>query len=122
MAATVADYIVVSKTGVDLQVGSDLDKDFNFSVPGSAAVGERAVLMLMVNTTNTDNLKADVRINGHNVFTYGPSDTNLARPFHAVLDGGVLKTGSNKMEVVISGSSGRFRATDLVQLFQNNVP
>ncbi|WP_320784602.1 hypothetical protein [Streptomyces sp. CRN 30] len=122
MASTVGDYVVVSKTGFNRTIGGDIDQDFAFSLPSSAAVQQSAVLMIMVDTTATQALKADVLLNGTKVLTYGPSGADLVRPLYAAVAGGVLKPGSNTLTIRIGGTAGRFKASDLLLMFQNNVP
>ncbi len=122
MAGTVADYVVITDAELDLKLGADSDEDFDFEIPPTAAVAQRAILALMVNSAGSANdLKSEVSINGIKVFTYGPTDANLTRPFHEIVSGNVLRIGANNIKIRVVSGKGTFRVSDILIWFQNNV-
>ena len=125
MAGTVADYVVVSDAPTDLKISGDIDKEFSFSIPSTAAVAtQHSILSLMVNSTGAVNdLKANISINGVKVWGYGPTETDLTRSFHEVVKTteNALKIGSNMLTVKVESGQGTFRVSDIVVWFQNNV-
>jgi|KBSSwiStaDraftv2_1062776.scaffolds.fasta_scaffold483388_2 hypothetical protein len=124
--ATVANYVVISDNPTDLKIGDNADnsKEFTFSIPNNAAVtAQHSILSLMVNSMGTVKaLKANISINGVNVWGYGPTDTDFTRPFHEVVRASdqALKIGSNMLRVKLESGQGTFRVSDIVVWFQNN--
>jgi hypothetical protein len=82
---SIADYTIISASPFTLQVGGDIDRDFTFSIPSTVSLTSSAILGFMVTTNGADNLKVHVSINGVQVFSYGPSDTNITRFFQKVV-------------------------------------
>jgi hypothetical protein len=127
MAGTVAGYVVVSDAPSDLKIGDNQVnvKDFDFPIPDNAAVTKQhSILSLMVHSMGSAKaLKANVSINGVNVWSYGPTDADLTRPFHEVVKGSenALKIGPNRLKVTLESGQGTFRVSDIVVWFQNNV-
>jgi hypothetical protein len=128
MAGTVADYIVLLDDPIDILINAH--EDFEFNIPSSAFVGpdvegrtQDPILMLMVNYTGAaiNDLKANASINDKNVWNYGPTDTELTRPFHEVVPAKLLKTGKNKLTVKVESGQGKLRVSDIVVWFQNKV-
>jgi hypothetical protein len=129
--ATVANYVVISDRPTDLKIGDNADNsaEFSFPIPADAAIAaaqksEHPILSLMVNSMGAAKaLKANISINGVNVWNYGPTDADLARPFHEVVKktDQALKIGSNMLRVKLESGQGTFRVSDIVVWFQSNV-
>ena len=129
--ATVANYVVISDRPTDLKIGDNADNsaEFPFLIPAGAVItaaqqSQHPILSLMVNSMGAAKaLKANISINGVNVWNYGPTDADLTRPFHEVLrkKDQPLKIGSNTLRVKLESGQGTFRVSDIVVWFQSNV-
>jgi hypothetical protein len=127
--AVVADYVVVIDKPFDLKSSGPAEKFLNFTLPSTLVYDKRApgILWYMVNSTGSMNdLKAEVRINAKVVSGYGPSDTDLSRPFHEVLsapeaEGNILIPGDNSIEFQVISGKGTFRVSDVIIFFRNQV-
>jgi hypothetical protein len=133
MAGTVAGYVVVSDASSELKIGDNQVnvKDFDFTIPDNAAVTKQpSILSLMVHSMGAAKaLKANVSIRPPGeqkfiqVWSYGPTDADLTRPFHEVVktNQNALKIGTNRLKVTLESGQGTFRVSDIVVWFQNNV-
>jgi hypothetical protein len=129
--ATVANYVVISDRPTDLKIGDNADNsaEFPFPIPADAAIAtaqqsQHPILSFMVNSMGAAKaLKANISINGVNVWSYGPTDADLTRPFHEVVKktDQALKIGSNMLRVKLESGQGTFRVSDIVVWFQSNV-
>lgn len=104
----------------EVKSGGDIDKEFTFVIPPSAQRQLPFILQLMVQTLGANDLRVGVSINGSQIFNYGPSDTNLTRPFHDVVSAQVLNVGNNKLKVALLSGKGTFRFSNIVVWFQDN--
>ena len=131
MPGTVADYIVLSDGPVPddngLQVNHDTDWDLDFAIPDTADL-RAPILMVKINSTGPMNdLKAPFTVNGTNIFTYGPTDTDLTRPLHEVMPNGLLAHSSlqnpkpNKIKIGPVSGQGKSLVSDIILWFQNKV-
>jgi hypothetical protein len=129
--ATVANYVVISDRPTDLKIGDNADNsaEFSFPIPADAAIAgaqqsQHPILSFMVNSMGAAKaLKANISINDVNVWSYGPTDADLTRPFHEVVKktDKALKIGSNMLRVKLESGQGTFRVSDIVVWFQSNV-
>src|SRR5215204_1809982 len=113
---TVVDYAPNTASGKILSSG-DIDVDFTYGIPANA-MSNSCILEFMVNTSSSSNLKVEAKLNsgGAPIFTYGPTSTNITRPFQKIFSG--LKPGEvNKVTFRIVGGAGVFEIGDSVIWF-----
>ena len=117
----VADYSIVSDGNVDLKIGGDIDRTFDFNIPTTAVLNQSAILSFQLDTGTggtPSGLKWRADINGTKIGGW----THNARDFCAVQEvfgGSVLKKGSNSATVTVESGTGTLRVSDIVVWFQN---
>jgi hypothetical protein len=118
----IADYIAHSGSG-KIIAGGDLDVDFVFGGMNTGGVGSGCVATFMVKTENANELKVQLRLGGQEgpvVWSYGPSDSNLTRPFQQVFNG-LTVAGENRLHFRIVGGTGAMSITNVVVWFQRDI-
>ena len=118
----IADYLAHAGSAKILSPG-DIDVDFAFGGLGSGGVGSSCVASFMVNTESANDLKVQCRLGGQTgpvIWSYGPSDTNLMRPFQQIFNG-FIAGGPNTLHFRIVGGTGAMSITNLVVWFQRDV-
>jgi hypothetical protein len=115
----VADYAILSDGKLEMRIGGDIDKSFSFSLPNSADLNSRGILMFMLDTVNPDNLKFHIDINGKRVFD-GRYNSDVFHSVHEVVQTGVLKAGSNTCTIVLDSGAGKLQVGDVCVMYQNN--
>jgi hypothetical protein len=88
-----------------------------FEAP-NVVVGMVGLLQVQVQTENTNGLKAVIKVNHKNVFTYGPSSTNLGRVLQAVVPTGTFKVGQNTIEGEVLTGSGSLNVNSIAIWWQ----
>jgi hypothetical protein len=119
-----ANYKTILDDPKDLKVGADTDWDLDFNLPNTMAIDKTAVLTFMVQSTGggSQGLHAKVYINGHDLFTYGPTNTDLSRPFQVLFQDPthpILQKGNNNIAIKLLGGLGTFRFSDVVVWFKD---
>ncbi len=76
MPGPFADYWIATPAQVPL---STTEKNLATIQVPNAVTGMVGLIQVQVHTENTSGLKAVLKINGKNVFTYGPSSTNMSQ-------------------------------------------
>jgi hypothetical protein len=119
----IADYMAHPGTAKIL-TGGDVDVDFVFGGMGAGGVGSSCVATFMVNTTNSPNdLRVQCRLGGQAgplIWSYGPTDTQLTRPFQQIFNG-LTVAGPNTLHFRIVGGTGAMDITNLVVWFQRDI-
>lgn len=125
--ATAADYAIATfgPKGDEPQIleGPGDQPEFEFEIPDNAMViaprWYEGVLWYMVHSTGAVNqIKVEVSINGQLVNGYGPTSTDLTRPFHEIVNKGILKKGLNKVMFKYVSGKGKFQVSDIVIFFK----
>jgi hypothetical protein len=98
--------------------------EFRIPLPDEAWVGDdransyEGILWYMVHSTgNVNQIKVEVSINGKLVNTYGPTSTDLTRPFHEIVNKGILQKGLNKVMFNYISGQGKFQVSDIIVFF-----
>jgi hypothetical protein len=118
----IADYMAHLGTAKILTTG-DIDVDFVFGGMGTGGVGSSCVATFMVNTEASNNLKVQCRLGGQGgpvIWSYGPTDTNLTRPFQQVFNG-LTAAGPNTLHFRVVDGAGAMSITNLVVWFQRDI-
>jgi hypothetical protein len=115
----VADYSILSDGKLEMKIGADIDKTLSFSLPKSADLNQRGILMFMLDTVHPDNLKFHIDINGKKVFT-GQYSSDVYHSVHEVINTGILKAGSNTCTFTVDGGKGALQVGDVTVWYQNN--
>ena len=115
MAGPFADYWIAIPAQVPL---STTEKNLATIQAPNAVTGMVGLMQVQVHTENTSGLKAVLKINGKNVFTYGPSSTNMSRVLQAVIPGGTLKVGDNLIEGEVVAGSGSLTVNSMAIFWQ----
>ena len=118
----IADYMAHPGTAKILTTG-DIDVDFVFGGMGTGGIGSGCVATFMVNTESSNDLKVQCKLGsqiGPVIWSYGPSDTNLIRPFQQVFSG-LTVAGPNNLHFRIVGGAGAMSITNLVVWFQRDI-
>ena len=117
----IADYSVISDNKVALQIGGDIDHDFNFTLPVGAHLGSRSVLAFMLDTkSDPDDLRFHVEINGTNVFN-ARFNSDVFQPLHEVIGANVLRHGTNNINFVVDSGDGVAEISDVVLWWQRDI-
>ena len=118
----IADYMAHSGSAKILTTG-DIDVDFVFGGMGTGGIGSGCVATFMVNTESSNDLKVQCKLGGQAgpvIWSYGPSDTNMTRPFQQVFNG-LTVAGPNNLHFRIVGGTGAMSITNLVVWFQRDI-
>ena len=118
----IADYMAHSGSAKILTTG-DIDVDFVFGGMGTGGVGSGCVATFMVNTETSNDLKVQCKLGGQAgpvIWSYGPTDTNLTRPFQQIFNG-LTVAGPNTLHFRIVGGTGAMSITNLVVWFQRDI-
>ena len=131
--AIASDYAIArfGKTGdepLSLTQAGD-NPSFTFDVPQNADLTKRSpgILWYMVHSTGSvAQIKVDVSINGKAVTSYGPTSTDLTRPFHEIVghdanDVAILKKGTNTVTFKYVSGVGTFKVSDIIVFFKVQV-
>jgi hypothetical protein len=115
----VADYRVISDSGVTIQTGGDIDRDFNFNLGTAVQHGQDSVLQFfMVSGSNANNLSFQFAINGTPVRTINVTGNHFAS-IHEVARS--TRDNDNRLSVRITGGSGSVTLADIVLWVQRSV-
>lgn len=76
------------------------------------------ILQVEIQTEGTSGLKAVIRINGKNVFSYGPSSTNLTRVLQTIIPSDTLNLKNNMITGEVVAGSGTLRVRNLAIWWQ----
>jgi hypothetical protein len=120
MAATIADYAVLSDNTVTLQIGSDIDHTFPFTLPSNLNPGAKAVMTLRMEADDPSSLKWQMDVNGTVIMTFTHSIDRFCS-IQEVFGSSILKTGSNNATVKVLSGSGDLKVSDIVLHFQANI-
>jgi hypothetical protein len=120
MAATVADYAVLSDSIVTLEIGHDIDHTFPFTLPSNLNRDLSAVMTLQMEAEKPSSLKWQMDVNGTVIMTFTHS-TDRFCAIQEVFGAGILKVGANNATVKVLSGSGQLKVSDIVALFQVNV-
>ena len=118
----IADFMAHPGTAKILTTG-DIDVDFVFGGMGTGGIGSGCVATFMVNTESSSDLKVQCRLGsqiGPVIWSYGPTDTNMTRPFQQVFNG-LTVAGPNNLHFRIVGGAGAMSITNLVVWFQKDI-
>ena len=118
----IADYMAHSGSAKILTSG-DIDVDFLFGGMGTGGVGSGCVATFMVNTETSNDLKVQCRLGGQTgpvIWSYGPTDANMTRPFQQVFNG-LTVAGPNNLHFRVVGGTGAMSITNLVVWFQRDI-
>ncbi len=115
----IADYKVISDGITSLAIGSDIDRDFIFSLPSSGFRNQDGILFFVVSNNSTSALRLRVEFNDQIKLraTLTPNDHYVS--LHEVIDG--LKVQNNKLTFTLESGEGTLRVSDIVLYFQRNV-
>ena len=118
----IADYMAHSGT-TKLVTGGDIDFDFVFGGLGTTGIGSGCVATFMVNTESSNDLRVQCKLGGQSgpvIWSYGPSDTNMTRPFQQVFNG-LVPVGINTLHFRVVGGTGAMTISNLVVWFQRDI-
>jgi hypothetical protein len=125
MPITTASYLLLQDAPVTISgVGSEHLETLNLPPEHISSSGD--VLQFLVYTQNANNLVLEVAVNPggpagwQTEHTYGPSDENLARPFHEIIYS--LVDGTNRVRFRITGGSGSARLTGIILWYRVSLP
>jgi hypothetical protein len=116
----VADYVILSDAPVELKIGADIDKDFDFSLPANAHLGSRAILACILDPAKAEDLNVKLSINGKSVLDL-ELDTGVYRTVHEVIQTDILKAGANTATFKLVSGKGTLTVSDIVLWFQCDV-
>lgn len=114
MAGPFADYWIATPN----KVLSTTEQPIATIQAPNVNAGMVGLLQVQVHTESTSGLKAVLKINGKNVFTYGPSSTNMSRLLQAVIPTNTLKIGDNLIEGEVVAGSGSLRVASMAVFWQ----
>jgi hypothetical protein len=114
MAGPFADYWIATPN----KVLSTTEEPIATIQAPNVVTGMVGLLQVQVHTENTNGLKAVLKINGKNVFTYGPSSTNLSRMLQGAIPTNTLKVGDNLIEGEVVAGSGALRVSSMAVFWQ----
>lgn len=118
-----SEFIAITDAPFSIQMGSDIDKDFDFNLR-NPDVSKSSVLMFRLNTfeTETGLVVITVKINGQGVMTQHPDQLyggDAHRTLHEVVAPGILRPDENNIEFSVSTNTpGLARISDVVLLWQ----
>ena len=76
------------------------------------------VLQLEIQTEGTSGLKAVIKINNKDVFSYGPSSTNITRVLQALIPSDTLNVKNNVISGEVVAGSGTLRVRNIAIWWQ----
>ena len=76
------------------------------------------LLQVEVQTEGTSGLKAVLKINNKDVFSYGPSSTNMTRVLQALIPSDTLKARNNVLSGEVVAGSGTLRVRNIAIWWQ----
>ena len=88
-----------------------------FDAP-NVVVGMVGLLQVQVHTESASGLKAVIKINDKNVFSYGPSSTNMSRVLQSVVPTNTFKVGQNLIQGEILAGSGSLTVNSMAIWWQ----
>lgn len=116
----VADYRVISDSGVTLQTGGGTHQTFGFDLGTAVKHNQPAILQFFyVSSSNASNLTFRLSLNGTPVRTINVTG-NFFATIHEV-QSGLTKNNANQLEVGIVGGTGSVTITDIVLFVQRTV-
>jgi hypothetical protein len=125
---TVSDYVVVLDIPRTLEIGGDIDKDFDFSLPSNLRTGtgrNRAVASWQLEVEEPSSLKYHVLINGTEIGSYmhitPPHAKETFAATQEVFSSSLLNAGVNTAKVEVLSGGGRIRVSSFVIHFQVDV-
>ena len=86
---------------------------YTFHAP-NIVEGGPGLLQVEIQTEGTSGLKAVFKINDKDVFSYGPSSTNITRVLQALIPGDALSVRNNVIRGEVVAGSGTFRVRNIV--------
>jgi hypothetical protein len=114
MAGPYADYWISTPNKV---LSTTEGQIATFQAP-NVVPGMVGLLQVQVYTENTTQIKAIIKINDKNVFTYGPSSTNMSRVLQAVIPPATLQVGENKIQGEVLSGTGSLRVSSMAIWWQ----
>jgi len=114
MAGPYADYWISTPNKV---LSTTEGQIATFKAP-NVVVGMVGLLQVQVHTENTNQIKAVIKINNKNVFSYGPTSTNMSRMLQAVIPSGTLLVGDNTIEGEVLSGSGSLTVVSMAIWWQ----
>jgi hypothetical protein len=117
----IADYSVIRDTKFTLQLGADIDQDFDFTLESGAHPGSPSILsFVLFVSTDSNNLAFEVKINGSQQLSYSFTGFQI-NTLHEVINANVLKAGTNNIEFRVTGGTGALQFGDVVLFYQRDI-
>ncbi len=114
MAGPYADYSIAILNTI---VSTTSKQIYLFHAPNVVKSGP-GLLQVEVQTEGTSGLKAVIKINNKDVFSYGPSSTNITRVLQALIPGDAFNDRNNVVTGEVVAGSGTFRVRNIAIWFQ----
>ena len=126
MSHQAALYDVISDSKTSLAIDGDTNHDFVIELNDDANVARRSVLSFMLSPDSANNLQFRLEIiNGVNLFTTVATYTtsnDVRRVFQEVIGENVLTSNYNTLRVTVLSGTGTLNISDVVLLYQRNLP
>jgi hypothetical protein len=111
-------FQIITDIKVTLKIGSDIDKDFDFDLPGLDPINDSGILAFVCSTTPDvikppEGLKFHMTINDKPAVQQTVSQTEV-RTIHEVISPGRLKSQGNKLHIHLIEGVGTLQIADLV--------
>lgn len=117
----ISDYLIITDSKFSIQIGGDLDKDFDFTLESGAHLGSRSILeFVLFVQSGASSLGFQVMINGSKQLSYTFTGFRV-NTLHEVIDANVLKAGTNNIFFGITGGSGGLEFGDVVLHYQRDI-
>jgi hypothetical protein len=114
MSGPYADYSVALLNTI---LSTTSNQIYKFDAP-NVVKNRPGLLQLEIQTEGTNGLKAVLKLNDKEVFSYGPSSTNLTRVLQAVIPGDTFKVRNNLLSGEVVAGSGNFRVRNIAFWWQ----
>jgi len=113
MAGPYADYSIAILNTI---LSTTSEQIYKFHAPN--VVKGPGLLQVEIQTEGTSGLKAVFKLNDKDVFSYGPSSTNITRVLQALIPSDALNVRNNVLSGEIVAGSGSFRVRNIVIWWQ----
>src|SRR5574341_1862451 len=91
---SIADYIVIRSPVFTLRSGGDIDRDFDFTLPDTTVLSQRAILMYAVDTPPDQGGQLVYRVTLNGLRGIGGTVGDVGRSEHLVVPSRTLKLGT----------------------------
>ena len=115
MAGPYADYTVVILNKI---LSTKSEQIYTFNAPNVVKGGMPGLLQVEIQTEGTSGLKAVLKINNKDVFSYGPSSTNITRVLQALIPNDAVNASNNVVTGEVLAGSGSLRVRTIVIWWQ----